>query len=98
MENDEQLKNMELQQEGEHDIEAEGYDDDEFDNENNENMEDAMETEGEGHDQDNQMVQNPYDQRDMIRNTFYPSQNPMIGPGLGGALRPVSANVPKSRK
>jgi hypothetical protein len=92
MEKEEELKNTELNQMDE--MEGEAYDDEEF--EDQEEMQHDMEGESNGYDQEamNQM-QNPYNPNDAIRNTFYPSQNPMMGPGFGGALRPVSANVMK---
>lgn len=93
MENDEELKNMELQ-EAEGEMEGEGYDED-FDQENDMNGEDQMEGEYDHEEQEEE--HNPYDQNDAIRNTFYPSQNPIMGQNFGGALRPVSANVQKDR-
>lgn len=94
MEKEEELKNMELEQDAEGDMEGEGYEED-FDNEDNENLEQQME--GEYDEEEQEGDPNPYDQDDAIRNTFYPSQNPIMGSGFGGALRPVSANVPKDR-
>lgn len=97
MEKDEELKNSELQQHHEDmDGEGEDYGDDEdFIEEHQDQMDDQMEGEEE-YDNEAEEMQNPYDQNDAIRNTFYPAQNPIMG-GYGGALRPVSANVMKDR-
>lgn len=98
MDKDEELKNSELQQQDDmEENEGEDYADEQFD-ENHQNEEDQMEGEGDQYDQDEQDgMNNPYNQNNAIRNTFYPSQNPMMGPGYGGALRPVSANIIKDR-
>ena len=91
MDDEENLKQMELRQHEEE--EGDGYED-EFENENEHSPQDG---EGEQYDEEeDQDIQNPYDQNEMIRNTFYPPQNPIMGGGFGGALRPVSANVQKS--
>ena len=92
MEKEEELKNTELNQA--EDMEGEAYDDEEF--EDHEEVPHDMEEEGEAYDQEAvDQMQMPYNPNDAIRNTFYPSQNPMMGGGYGGALRPVSANVMK---
>ena len=100
MEKEEELKNSELlhnegegiegdEMEGEgmdvQDMEGEGYDNEEFEN-----------------DDDQYVQQNPlqpnmnqYQPQQQTGIQFYPSQNPMVPGGYGGALRPVSANVLK---
>lgn len=98
MDNEEELKNTELQQQ--ENMEGEGdYDDEEFVEDNEAHVEGHMEGEGEMYDQEeHEDMQNPYNQNDAIRNTFYPAQNPIMAGGYaGGALRPVSANVMKNR-
>ena len=96
MEKEEELKNTELnQQMDEDDMEGEGYEE-EFEDQQ-QHHQDHMEGEGEVYQEgEYDIEQNPYEQDDAIRNTFYPSQNPMMAPGFGGALRPVSANVMKN--
>lgn len=94
MDQEEELKNMELEQDQEGDIEGEGYEEDFVQNDDDGHV-DGMEGEYDHEEQDHE--HNPYDQDDAIRNTFYPSQNPIMGQGFGGALRPVSANLPNNR-
>lgn len=101
MEKEQELKNSELRQHREMDeMEGEAYDDEQFEAGEGD-VDDQMEMEGEDgmYDQEEQdEMHNPYAQGQAIRNTFYPSQNHIIGQGFGGALRPVSANVMKTGK
>lgn len=97
MEKDEQLKNSELRQHEDMDeMEGEDYDQDEFEN-HPDGMDPEMDMEGEMYDDEGEQeeMQNPYNPGDVVRNTFYPSQNPIMSAGYGGALRPVSANIMK---
>jgi hypothetical protein len=96
MDKEEELKNMELQEQENEDMEGEDYDED-F-NENGHDIHHDMEGEEDIYDEgDPEDPHDPYAQGDAIRNTFYPSQNPIMAGGFGGALRPVSANVMKDR-
>lgn len=96
MEKEEQLKNSELQQQDDIDeMEGEDYGQDDFEDQQD-GMDPEMDMEGEGdiyEDDGQDNMQNPYNPNEVIRNTFYPSQNPMMNQGYGGALRPVSANI-----
>lgn len=93
MDKEEELKNMELQEQENEDMEGEEYEED-F-NENGEGMPHHMDEEEMYDEGDHEDGHNPYAHGDAIRNTFYPSQNPIMAAGFGGALRPVSANVMK---
>jgi hypothetical protein len=98
MNKEEELINSELKQEQDADDNKEDdYDNEHFD-ENNNDADEQMDGDAEEYDQDGQTdAQNPYNQNNIVRNTFYPAQNPAIGAGFGGALRPVSANVMKDK-
>lgn len=98
MNKEEELINSELKQDHEADENnGDEYDGEHFD-ENNNDADEQMEGEAEEYDQEAQAeMNNPYNQNNIIRNTFYPPQNPAIGAGFGGALRPVSANIMKDK-
>jgi hypothetical protein len=98
MNKEEELINSELKQDHEGDEnKGDEYEDEHFD-ENNNDVDEQMDGDEGEYDQEAQAdMHNPYNQNNIIRNTFYPPQNPAIGPGFGGALRPVSANVMKDK-
>jgi hypothetical protein len=97
MEKEDELKNSELRQHQEMDeMEGEAYTEDQFEAGEGDVDDQDMEGEGDMYDQEEQdEMHNPYAQEQAIRNTFYPSQNNLMGQGYGGALRPVSANIMK---
>lgn len=98
MNKEEELINSELQKEQDAEYNKEDDDENEQYDENNNDADEQMDADAEEYDQDAQAdMHNPYNQNNVIRNTFYPPQNPAIGAGFGGALRPVSANVMKDK-